>query len=272
MIEDILLRHSHRGMTLLRPYLKPDYCLRAVDEILSWNRGTVLLATGFYVAGYAETDGPAGTAVLALALKKLGYHPVILTDRYCKDFFEPEGLDVVYMDFDEDVGGFDRILDTLHPVGMISVERCGHNAEGDYQNMRGISIREYTAPIDRLFEYVSGKIPTLGVGDGGNEIGMGKLADVIAEQLELKPCQVACDHLIIASVSNWGAYGLTAYLEKLTGEHVLPDFAWVRSYLERTVALGSVDGVTKTRQVSVDGYDISVEQEILDSLAEVLRA
>ena len=97
-IEDIILMDSHRGMDELRPYLPEFYCEEAAKAILSWRRGPVLLATGFYVAGHAETDGPTGTVVLAKALQKLGFEPHILTDEACSHYFEPEGLDVIYVD------------------------------------------------------------------------------------------------------------------------------------------------------------------------------
>ena len=77
-IEDIILRHSQRGMTKLRPYMDADYCRLAAEEIYSWKRGVVFLTTGFYVAGYPETDGPTGTAVLASVLRDMGFRPVIL--------------------------------------------------------------------------------------------------------------------------------------------------------------------------------------------------
>ena len=70
-IEEIILRHSERGMLKLKDYLQADYCRCAAEEIMSWKRGVVFMTTGFYVAGFPETDGPAGTAVLAGALKGL---------------------------------------------------------------------------------------------------------------------------------------------------------------------------------------------------------
>ena len=60
-IEDIILRHSGRGMQLLREFLPENYCREAAAALLELDRGEVLLLTGFYVAGYAETDGPVGT-------------------------------------------------------------------------------------------------------------------------------------------------------------------------------------------------------------------
>ena len=92
-IEDIILQYSRRGMTEIRDCVPENYCSKAAREILSWKRGTVVLTTGFYVGGFAETDGPMGTMALARALKRLGFSPVIVTDSYCEGYFEEEGID-----------------------------------------------------------------------------------------------------------------------------------------------------------------------------------
>ena len=110
------------------------------------------------------------------------------------------------------------------------------------------------------------------MGDGGNEIGMGNLALEIAAKLELVPCAVRVDNLIIASVSNWGAYGLAAWLSKLCGEDLLAQFEECRDFIARTVRLGSVDGVTHEFSCSVDGVGMDGEAEILGALHESLRA
>lgn len=279
-LDEIILRHSQRGMHILREHQEKGLCEEAAQEILSWEKGTVLLATGFYVAGYAETDGPAGTLVMAKALQKLGFHPVIVTDSFCRGFFEPERIDTEYLPLEADEEECVAVLKKYQPVGMISIERCGKNTGDDYANMRGISIREHTAPVDRLFELAgpegSGKelrVPTIGVGDGGNEIGMGNLAEVIQKDLSLVPCRVKTDLLITASVSNWGAYGMAAALQKCTGETVYsmmdgkPVEQKVEEFIEMTVEIGSVDGVTHERVAHVDGYGKEVETEILTALA-----
>lgn len=268
-IEDIILRYSQRGMNVLRPYLHENYCMEAAGQILTWGKGTVILTTGFYVAGYAETDGPAGTAALALTLKGLGYHPVIVTDGYCRGFFECRDLEVVYVPIGAQDQDYRALLEEYHPVGLIAIERCGINIQNDYANMRGISIAEHTARIDRMFELSAGRIPSIGVGDGGNEIGMGNVSEVIRGELSLVPCRVPCDQLVIASESNWGAYGLAAGVLQVTGHpERFPDGAAVEQYISETVAIGSVDGVTHERKVGVDGYEIGVEREIVDALRE----
>lgn len=268
-IEDVILRHSDRGMNILRKYLDSDYCVKAAEKILSWEKGCVFLMTGFYVAGFAETDGPVGTCTIAKALEKLGYSPVVITDKFCTNFFEIENINVEYIDNSFSQNEMEELIEKYSPKGMISIERCGKNKFGEYANMRGINISEFTAPLDNLFEKYEGVIPTIGVGDGGNEIGMGCLKDVITQRLSLEPCIVKADYLVIATVSNWGAYGITCALGIKTGKELLPTFNWIRKYIQNTVDIGSVDGVTHERVVSVDGKGMDIEEEIIEELRKI---
>ena len=266
-IEDVVLRHSKRGMTVLRSYMSRDYCRQAARRILELEKGTILLTTGFYVAGHAETDGPLGTVVLAKALEKQGFYPVIITDEFCRGFFEAADLEVCYVDVEDGAEKYEALLEKFAPAALISIERCGRNIKNDYANMRGVSIKEYTARTDWLFIQARKQgIPTFGVGDGGNEIGMGNLKEVISGRLELVPCKVKVDTLVIATVSNWGAYAIAAYIQKMTGTKVLPGFSEIKEYLSLIVNMGSVDGVTKEQTLSVDGFSLDVEKEILDGL------
>ena len=271
-IEDIVLRYSSRGMTLLKKYLESDYCHQAARKLLECRRGTVLLTTGFFVSGVAETDGPPGTVCVSSVLQKLGFHPVIVTDRICKGLFETEQITVEYVDFNAGPDIYEELLVRYDPVALISIERCGHNMQNDYANMRGISIAEQTARIDLMFEQAFRKhIFTIGIGDGGNEIGMGNLKEVIAEKMDLNPCSVPVDELIVATTSNWGAYALAACLDILAQRHVFPSYQEIAGYLNRIVALGCVDGVTKKAEPSVDGFAPRIEQEIIDALTEVIQ-
>jgi len=266
-IEEIILLHSQRGMDILREYADPAFCKLAAQCIYDAPRGNVLLTTGFYVAGTGETDGPPGTTFLAKALEQLGFTPIIVTDGFCKGFFECAGLTAIYADTAMGEQDFANMLDQYAPTLLISIERCGRNRQGDYANMRGISIAEHNAPVDWLFELGAKRgIPTIGVGDGGNEIGMGNLAPVISERLSLCPCEVTVEYLILATVSNWGAYGLCAYLEQFSGKPLLPSYDTVMDYLNEIVALGAVDGVTKEAVATVDSYPTKVKKEILDKL------
>ena len=269
--EEVTLRYSKRGMTLLKEYLQKDYCKRAAEKLLQAPKGNVLITTGFYVAGYAETDGPIGTLAVAKALEGLGYHGIVITDKYCEGFFELKNISVEYVAIDADQSVYEEILEKYRPVYMISIERCGHNLENEYANMRGDSITGQTACIDTLFELAAEKkIPTIGVGDGGNEIGMGNVRQVILEKLELNPCVVTVDDLIIATTSNWGAYALAAYMAKLSGRPVFITYEEIEEYMAKIVARGCVDGVTKQKKMGTDGFSMEIEKEIITSLKEAI--
>ena len=91
-------------------------------------------------------------------------------------------------------------------------------------NMRGQSIDAYTAPTHRLFDRIVSQglsITTIGIGDGGNEIGMGSFPwESIVEALGAElggriAARIATDFAIIGGVSNWVAYALALTLARL---------------------------------------------------------
>ena len=266
-VEDIILRYSKRGMPVLREHLPADYCTRAARTLLSLKRGTVLLTTGFYVYGRAETDGPAGTFAVARALKRLGFIPVIVTDRFCRGLFEPSGYETVYFPLDGNVRDAESILERYAPVALFSLERCGLNAEGHYANMHNVPIDAWTAPTDLLFRIGEGWLATVAVGDGGNEIGMGTLRDVIKAELDVVPCIVPAEHLIVSTVSNWGGYGLCAALGRLTGEDLVPTPETIRAFMREAAGTGGcLDGVTGETALTEDGFSPAVSERILRAL------
>ena len=57
-IEDIILRHSARGMTRLVSELPCDFCAEAAREIASWPRDTVASAHGFRCGRFARDRWP----------------------------------------------------------------------------------------------------------------------------------------------------------------------------------------------------------------------
>ena len=182
-IEDIILANDGRGISALRPHLAPNYCEEAAACLMA-NPGTVLIATGFYImaAGAPETDGPPGALALGRALEALGRDVFYVADRYTCPIMEPFASDPSQIvDFpitdDETSRSFaEDLLGDLDPSVVIAIERCSITREGTYLNMRGMDITAQTARLDHLFH---GHPNTVGIGDGGNEIGMGNLADVI---------------------------------------------------------------------------------------------
>ena len=82
-------------------------------------------------------------------------------------------------------GGFDAWLNgvidlakTEHIDTLVYIERVGPARDGSPHNMRGIDITEWTAPLSQLTLL---GLHTIGVGDGGNEIGMGRVEDYAIE-------------------------------------------------------------------------------------------
>ena len=271
-VERAALAHSRRGMTLLRPYLPEDYCCRTGRDLLSLPRGTVALTTGFWVNGAAETDGPPGTLCLARALAALGFRPLVVTDGLCRGLFEGEGLPVRYVRREDGPAEYRRLLAELSPAALISVEQCGRNSRRDYANMRGVSIAGETPAVDTLFQLAGEDVLTVGIGDGGNEIGMGNLREPIRRHLDLDPCVVEVDDLIIATTSNWGAYALVCALGRAAGRPLLPEYREIRAYEEKLAALGCVDGVTGTPAITVDGFPPETDRAVYESLRALERA
>ena len=264
-VDEIILQHSTRGMDVLQKHHPKEHCKEAVEAFKKLEKGVVFLYTGFYVAGFAETDGPIGTYFLARTLNSLGYKSVIITDEFCKDYFkEIETLYIPLNGYNE--AYYETILEEYNPICHFSIERCGRNTDGLYANLRGVSVTEFTAPVDDLFILGAKTKPTFAIGDGGNELGMGNFAKSVTKHLSLIPCIIKSDFPIIATVSNWGAYGFIAYFDS----NLIPSFDEVDEYLGFIVELGSVDGVSKINEKTVDGKEWDLEEEILEDLKKAV--
>jgi uncharacterized protein YcsI (UPF0317 family) len=133
-----------------------------------------------------------------------------------------------------------------------------------YHTMRGRDITASMSPAHLLIEFAARQTPpltTIGIGDGGNEIGMGKIPwDIIQRNIPggaRVACRVATDHLIVCGVSNWGAYALAAGVRSLKGRPLEADFFdrnREEELLSLMVAKGPlVDGVTGEATTTVDG-------------------
>lgn len=280
-IEDVILSHDRRGIAALRPYLSPSYCDAAARFILDRSEGshkTALITTGFFIisAGAPETDGPPGAVALANALDSLGFEVAYVTDHHTsglltlgdsrkRDVIEfPIAGHAVSWDF------ADSLLLEVKPAITISIERCGFNRHKIYLNMNGKDISDFTAKIDYLFLHQEN---TLGIGDGGNEIGMGNLASRIraASGLPDDPAVTPTTQLIISSVSNWGAYGLIAALSRLIQCDLLPSVEWEKELIKELVSFGAVDGATGEKTCSVDAFDLEKNARTLTRLKQLLQ-
>src|SRR5438105_8418171 len=270
-IEDVILRYDRRGVSALRAHLPADFCRQAA-KLLTEPPGTVLVTTGFYIlkTGTPETDGPPGAVAIGRALERLGRRVLYVTDRVSEPLMRaltsPEQVLSFPVAADAASARHARDLLARHrPALLVSIERCGRTKDGRYLNMRGLDVSAETAQIDFLFD---GTVPSVGVGGGGNEIGLGNVAAAVAAsgKLVADPCVTRVDKLVIASVSNWGGYGLVAALSSLVRQDLLPTVDDERRLVERTAALGAVDGTTGDADGKVDGFGPEVTAEILTDL------
>ncbi len=231
--------------------------------------------TGFYVPKgtppAAETDGPVGAALLIRGLTDAGIVCRLATDSLCASACGAALRAVGCATTPIDQGLASASITAWQAAGIthvLAIERCGPGADGIPRNLRGEDVSAVTAPLDLL--YLGGDWTTLAIGDGGNEIGMGSLPAALIAGAVANGAQIACrtraDHLIVAGVSNWGAWGLMAALALLRPDWraallaaLDPDLD--EAVLRATVSNGpAVDGVTRVSALTVDGLGAPVHR------------
>jgi D-glutamate cyclase len=245
------------------------------------------LITGFYVPlgspPAAETDGPVGSALLAKGLAEIGISCRLATDEPCRSACAAAlagagaaGVPIDATDIAVTVAAWRR--DGI--THAISIERCGRSVDSAPRNMSGLDISSYTAPLDDVF--TAGPWETIAIGDGGNEIGMGALPrELIAQHVdhgETIACVTPARHLIVAGVSNWGAYALLGALAALRPDWRERLLACLDEKLDRAI-LGAVvnngpavDGVSRLRAMTVDNLDVTVHHGKLREIRALVRA
>src|ERR1700722_928532 len=196
----------------------PDDFAAACRSIAETPNAGLCVVTGFYIANAdppaGETDGPLGALFLARALTPLGIRVALATDPFCHAAMQAgvnaaglgPGVPILRLNDDLDKSLFSGLPSLTH---LIALERVGPSRAGRCYSMRGRDITAHMAPAHRLFERNDDDgrpaLTTIGIGDGGNEIGMGKIsAEVIGRNIpngELIACRVATDYLVVCGVS-----------------------------------------------------------------------
>ncbi len=284
-------------------------CLEGLVEAQTEGRA-VLLVTGasgkHFLPEVGETDGPLGTVVLARTIARgLCSLPVILTDSEqldsTKALAKTIGLrvteiekakkdqelsifpnSVVVKSFPKDHDDARReagaLISALKPVAAIAIERSGFNSKRHYHTSHGIQV-DWKAKMDYLFyKCQEERILTIGIGDGGNEIGMGKLSDFIskAHKYGLK-CQCSCnsgvvsttetDLTIVSTVANWGAYAFSnALAAHLQRRDLLHDRSLEEALLNAAIQAGFVDAKSGFGIPSVDGVSLEPNLSVVHLL------
>lgn len=281
-------------------------CLSAARHLSALAPGEcVIFLTGSIVRGWvspelAETDGPIGVAALARALN-FGFNviPVVLTDpplvKSVARTMEAAGLTVVSIEKARAAAANERFtgvavvttcattpesardeagafVDEIKPKAVVAVERSGMTADGTFRNSVGQNTSDGRALLDYIVsEAAARRVPTIGIGDLGNEIGMGAIRDAVARYIpngERVCAAQATDVLLACGVSNWGCYAIQAALAILTCRIELAHTpALEQRLLAAATRIGLIDGLHGTREPSVDGLPAEVHLAVVQLLA-----
>jgi hypothetical protein len=273
----------------------------ACRSLAETSRPSLAIVTGFYIATVnppcAETDGPLGAVFLARALMPLGFRILLLTDSFGR---KPLDVGLEQCGFNPLQGEVSvlTLVPASHPweawmkrdwkplVGklglthLIALERVGPcRQDGRCYSMGVRDITEHTSPAHLLFEATQQQaFTTIGIGDGGNEIGMGKVPwEVIARNIRNGrqiACRTATDYLIVAGISNWGAYGLAAgvrLLREAPEDPELFDPKREQKLLQAMVKEGPlVDGVSGRPEATVDGLPFDRYAQVLQGIGRIV--
>ena len=269
---------------------------------------TVIVLSGFPCcvneSPPSETDGPPGTFAIARAAAALGHRVIVVTETCNEAVFDAAlkglvlpsecvavTLEIFPSQFSEDDEKRFRCLRDICQC-LIACERAGPGKDGICYTMRGVDMnaKGLIAPLHRLV--TEGNFPFIAIGDGGNELGMGKVLKNIVDNPKIMDgdkigCIIPADYLIASSVSNWGGYALAAGIA-LTAQkmnngilldtpstHIarfLPTVEEEINLLNRCVAAGCRDGVSGKMEATVDGMPLETSMQCLRDIRAVATA
>ncbi|HWR39247.1 MAG TPA: glutamate cyclase domain-containing protein [Patescibacteria group bacterium] len=276
----------------------------------------VFIATGFMdqpivAPGCGESDGPPGAVVIAKALRlALKASPVLVVDetliepvkrmaraagfqcvaledlKYSVERNKLRTASVISLPVDPQAARQEalRLVDMMKPAACIAIERAGMNKAGQMHNMAGFAIGDPMAKVDYLFQVAREKgVATIGIGDGGNEIGMANIADDIVRAGI--PCATQCqcpcgagivpatpvDVLMTANISNWGGYALAALLGAMTGvAEAVHTGELELAQLKTAADVGLHDPIAGSVEPSVDGCRAEVHAAMATMIRELV--
>ncbi|MDX6591320.1 MAG: D-glutamate cyclase [Gaiellales bacterium] len=216
---------------------------------LAGKRVAVVTGIVFDKLPKGEVDGPLGSAFLAKALNEVGVEA---------DVMVPDEMVPVVEAIRVAIGGSFAIVQQSREPGdyaaAVTVEKLGRNSKGQAHTIFG-------APFDQGFDaddFIEAMNregrPTIGIGDGGNEIGFGAMFNVAQQLVPAgRNCGCPCGGGVItttatkvlfpAAVSNYGAYAIVGGLAVLSERpELFPEEGLVTAGLRANVDAGGLDG------------------------------
>lgn len=279
-----------------------------VDRLAHQKDAVVIIGTGFLIPPHnkPETDGVVGTALLARGLDlAFNVTSIIVTESEAvenliwtctaaglnaytdldKAVKYPHSVGILPISKNEETAQLEslKLLKMYNPDVMISIERPGKNKMGIYHGALGNDIGERVAKVDGLFTAIQERGGfTVGIGDLGNELGVGNASMDIAQHIPFgakcrcscgggTACAVASNAPIIGMSSEVATYGLLAALNIFTEKKVLHDATLQRHVLWESVMHGAVDGPTGRPTATIDIMSSESIERIVELLHDIIR-
>ncbi len=259
----------------------------------------------FLLEGVTETDGPVGAAVLARIVEEvLAAIPIVFTEeriaKFLRNCCTVAGLLIgtpqqalsskvgphtaavaavvpISTDHEEAKQQAAEYMDRFQPTALIAIEQPGLSSDGFAYTAAGRRITDHLlAKMDYLFDEAEERgVLRIGIGDNGNEMGMGRVKDAVHEIPNGSTIAASrtSDYLLAAGNSNWGGYALGAAIEAVaSGETRVLRRLDVPAILRRCAEDGVIDGVSSRPEPRSDGTPASLNQSVIDLMAWSIEA
>jgi hypothetical protein len=252
----------------------------------------IFILTGFILPGFlqAETDGAIGAALLARTfVKTFEAKPVLVCPAEAADALRVLmdmwmcSKEVAIIPYSKETAEAEKQADDIMkqygiPAAVISIEAPGANAMGEYHNATGLNVTALEAKTDILFQRFCQKgVVSLAIGDLGNEIGMGTIGKQIQRYVpyaDKGACQCACrggilaaakaDHIITATTSDWGCYGLLAALAYLKKDIRIFHTGKEEEIILKKVCENGLIDMTGPDFCGIDGFGVEMNAAIIE--------
>jgi hypothetical protein len=272
-------------------------------------RDTVLICAGFFdpPSMIDEADGPLGAALLARSLcVALDATPVLVTEvanmERTTHLLRSLGLEVVDFElakttpFKASVMPLpidparaqqvvQHIYDQTQPSALVAIEKPSPNAKGYYHTGVGLNVTDVVGKVTHLVDAARQRgIVSIGIGDGGNEVGMGKILKASQDVLPTGkkclycPCgegiatSTDTDILVVGAVANWASYAIEACLAAaLHMPEAIHSLDEERRATQAACQAGLIDPTTGLANGWVDGTPPVCSESMLELFRQMVE-
>lgn len=258
-IEILCLAYNGRGVA---DFSRPPDTGGMLESVIALEAARdVWLSTGFNVApGMPETDGPPGVAALGHALTLCGKTVHYVCDsvnlalvRAALGELGPAAMErAVFTEMNENdetaLPVVRRLFANVGCDACVALELPGRNLQGQRLNMRGLPINDFNAAVDEVMNQANALgIPTIGIGDGGNEAGTGGTGNVpLAMNGANMAAGIAAQSQVYAWNSNLGGLALAEILLARQGRSMSSVTSiQLENMVKVIMSMGAVDGCTR---------------------------